>query len=279
MVPGLTANRARGAALDSMTYSVASVAGPGLAGLAAAVAGPGAAVLGQAAVALAALPALLSLPAAVDARPAGAPPLLRALGRGLGHLARVPCLRAVTLTTVLEQLPAGLLSVAAPALAVALGEGRAAGGILLAAVALGAAVGAPLLPALRHRFGLLTLVIAGTLAEGAGLALLGAAPGLPVALAAAALAGAPQGLAIAALFAARGEWSPPELRAQVFTSAAGLRTGVFALGAALAGQALATGARGATELAAAACAAAALAGAAAARGRAQRHACGQVNQA
>jgi len=263
MVPELTENRARGAALDSMTYSVAGVAGPGLAALVAGLAGPATAVLGQAAVALAGLGALLSLPAGVDAHPAAAPRLVTALRRGLGRLVRVPGLRAVTLTTVLEQLPAGLLSVVAPALAVELGARRAAGGWILAAVALGAAAGAPLLPALRARCGLLGLVLAGTLAQGGGLALLGAAPGMPLALAAAALAGAPQGLAIAALFAARGEWSPPELRSQVFTSAAGLRTGVFAIGAALAGPALALGARGALALAATACAVAALAGVAA----------------
>jgi hypothetical protein len=81
-----------------------------------------------------------------------------------------------------------------------------------------------------------------------------------VALAAAGVSGVPQGLAIAALFAARAEWSPPELRSQVFTSAAGLRTGVFALGAALAGPALAAGARGATEWAALACGCAVSAG-------------------
>jgi hypothetical protein len=266
MVPGLATDRARGAALDSMTSSVASVAGPALAALVAGAFGPAAAVLEQAGVALAALGALLSLPAGADARPGGRPRLTAALARGLGHLVRVPDLRAVTLTTVLEQLPAGLLSVVAPALAVAIGAQRADGGWVLAALAVGAAAGAPLLPWLRARCGLLGLVLAGTLAQGAGLALLGVAPGPAAALAAAALAGAPQGLAIAALFAARGEWSPPDLRAQVFTSAAGLRTGVFAVGAALAGPALALGPRGATELAAATCAVAAAAGLAA-RGR------------
>src|SRR5689334_5451082 len=50
MVPGLASDRARGAALDSMTYSVASVAGPALAALVAGAFGPAAAVLGQAGV-------------------------------------------------------------------------------------------------------------------------------------------------------------------------------------------------------------------------------------
>jgi MFS family permease len=214
-------------------------------------------------VALAALAALLSLPAGADAPPAETPRLRAALARGLGHLVRVPRLRAVTLTTVLEAFPGGLLSVVAPALAVTIGARRADGGWVLAAVALGGAAGAPLLPWLRERCSLLALVLGGTLAQGVGLVLLGLAPGLPLALAAAALAGVPQGLAIAALFAARGEWSPPELRAQVFTSAAGLRTGMSAVGAALAGPALVLGPRGATMLAAASCAVAALAGLAA----------------
>jgi hypothetical protein len=59
------------------------------------------------------------------------------------------------------------------------------------------------------------------------------------------------------MLSARAAWSPPELRAQVFTSAAGLRTAVYALGAAAAGPALAAGGpRGATLAAAATCAAA-----------------------
>jgi hypothetical protein len=45
------------------------------------------------------------------------------------------------------------------------------------------------------------------------------------------------------MFSVRARWSPPHLHAQVFTSAAGLRTGLYALGAALAGPALTTGAR------------------------------------
>jgi MFS family permease len=69
MVPALAADRARAASADSMTYSIAGVAGPGLAGLAAATAGPAAAVVGQAVIALAALVPLAALPPAVDGRP------------------------------------------------------------------------------------------------------------------------------------------------------------------------------------------------------------------
>jgi MFS family permease len=259
MVPALVPGErlARSGALDSMTYNVVNVAGPAVAGAAAAAAGAPAAVVAQIAVALAGLAAVLSLPRRVDGERGGDPwPVLRA---GAAHLARTPRLRAVTLITVLAQLSWGFMGVGAPALAVALGAGEEAGGLLLAAVAGGALLGAAAAPALQARRGLLSLVAAGTLAQGAGLALLAGAPSLPLALAAAAVTGAPQGVAIASLMTARARWSPPHLRAQVFTSAAGLRTGVYAAGAALAGPVLAgPGARLGTLLAGATCAAAAI---------------------
>jgi MFS family permease len=262
MVPALVPSEriSRAGALDSMTYNVVGVAGPALAGAVAAAAGAPAAVAAQIAIALLGLGAVLSLPARVDgARAARAPwPVLRA---GASHLLRTPRLRAVTQITMLAQLPWGFMGVGAPALGVALGAGEEAGGLLLAAVAVGALLGAAAAPALQDRRGLLTLVAAGTFAQAIGLALLAAAPSFPLALAAAGLAGAPQGVAIATLMTARARWSPPHLRSQVFTSAAGLRTGVYAAGAALAGPVLAgPGARLGTLLAAAACAAAAMAG-------------------
>ena len=76
------------------------------------------------------------------------------------------------------------------------------------------------------------------LVQGAGLVLLALAPSLALGLAAAAVAGAANGLTVATMFTARSRWSPPQLHAQVFTSAAGLRTGLYALGAALAGPAI-----------------------------------------
>ena len=88
------------------------------------------------------------------------------------------------------------------------------------------------------------------LAQGAGLALLAVAPDLVLGVAAAAVAGAANGLTVATMFTARSRWSPSHLHAQVFTSAAGLRTGLYALGAALAGPALSVGARPATAVAA-----------------------------
>src|SRR2546430_2319371 len=73
------------------------------------------------------------------------PGCARARRAGLVHPGSAPPLRAVTVASVLTQLPGGLMGVAAAPLAVALGAGRSAGGLLLAAIAAGAAAGAPLL--------------------------------------------------------------------------------------------------------------------------------------
>ncbi len=261
MVPALVpeARLARAGASDSMTYNVVNVAGPALACAVAAAAGAPAAVIAQIAIALAGLLAVLSLPARVDGARGGDPwPVLR---EGAAHLVRTPRLRSATLVTMLAQLPWGFMGVGAPALALALGAGKEAGGLLLAAVAGGGLLGAAAAPWLQARHALLPLIAAGTFAQGIGLALLALAPSLPLALVAAAITGAPQGVAMASLMTARARWSPRHLRAQVFTSAAGLRTGVYAAGAALAGPVLAgPGARAGTLLAAGACVAAAASG-------------------
>jgi MFS family permease len=245
MVPSF-GHDTRGSALDSMTYNVAAVAGPALAG-AVAFAGPEPAVALQAAIALAGLPLVLSLPASADGV-VSTTRLWPALREGIGYLVTVGPLRAVTLITALGQVGWGMVSVLAPVLAVALGAERGAAGLILAAVAVGALGGAALLP--RLRADLFRLVLAGMLAQGAALALLALAPGLALGLAAAVLAVAANGLTAATMFTARSRWSPPHLHAQVFTSAAGLRTGLYALGAALAGPALAAGVRPATAIAA-----------------------------
>ncbi|HEU4399988.1 MAG TPA: MFS transporter, partial [Actinomycetota bacterium] len=78
-----------------------------------------------------------------------------------------------------------------------------------------------------------------------GLALLGLvmttwplAPSFPVALLLVAIAGVVEGPAFAATFATRQRWSPADLRGQIFTTAASLKVGAFAVGAALAGPAV-----------------------------------------
>jgi hypothetical protein len=64
------------------------------------------------------------------------------------------------------------------------------------------------------------------------------ATSFPAALALVALAGLAEGPAFAATFATRQRWSPPSLRGQIFTTAASLKLGAFAVGSALAGPAV-----------------------------------------
>ena len=90
-----------------------------------------------------------------------------------------------------------------------------------------------------------------------------------VALGAVGVAGALYAPGLAATFAVRQLEVPPELRGQIFTTAASLKTGCFALGAGLSGPAVvAWGATAAIVAAAVAQLAAALVGAALLR---QRH--------
>jgi sugar phosphate permease len=59
-----------------------------------------------------------------------------------------------------------------------------------------------------------------------------------VALLLVALAGLLEGPAFAATFTTRQRWSPEDLRGQIFTTAASLKMGAFAVGAAVAGPAV-----------------------------------------
>jgi sugar phosphate permease len=77
------------------------------------------------------------------------------------------------------------------------------------------------------------------------------AESLPVALVLVAVAALADGPGLAATFAVRQDWAPRELQGQIFTTAAGLKVGAFALGAAIAGP-LVTGIGSAGALLAAA---------------------------
>ena len=196
------------------------------------------AVLAEAALAALALPAIARLPRV--AVPAGDRPasLAATIRRGLRHLARTPVLRGVTVATAVSMGGSGLLTLALPFWAEGLGAGRAGAGYLLAALEAGAIAGA--LAAARptagwppHRVVLTGLGLFGLVMLAWPLA-----RSFPAALALVALAGLAEGPAFAATFATRQRWSPSTLRGQIFTTAASLKLGAFAVGSALAGPVL-----------------------------------------
>ena len=240
MIPVLVPERllARANALEASSFNTAAIAGPAVAGVVAATAGPTRAVLAEAVLAGLALPAIARLPRV--APPAGdhPAPLATAIRQGLAHLARTPVLRGVTVATAVGMGGTGLLTLALPFWAERLGAGRAGAGYLWAALETGAIAGALAAARPTAAWPPQRVVLAGLGLFGLVLAAWPLAPSFPAALALVALAGLAEGPAFAATFATRQRWSPPSLRGQIFTTAASLKLGAFAVGAALAGPVL-----------------------------------------
>jgi MFS family permease len=227
----------RANAMEAASFNGAAVAGPALAGAVAARFGPASSVGLQAAIALAALAAVARMPAVAPAEPpaAGGLSLGLTLRAGLAHLARTPVLRAVTVTSSLAYGAEGLLPLALPLLCEQLGAGRGGAGYLYAALEVGGIAGVFLAMRVAASWPAERVVMVGTALLAVGIASWAWAPSFPVALALAVAAGLAAGPAFAALFSVRQQWSPAGLRGQIFTTAASLKVGAFALGAAVAG--------------------------------------------
>jgi MFS family permease len=240
MIPLLVPERllARANALEASSFNTAAIAGPAVAGVVAATAGPAGAVLAEAVLATLALPAIARLrwvaPPAGD-HPA---PLATAIRQGLAHLARTPVLRGVTVATAVGMGGTGLLTLALPFWAERLGAGRAGAGYLWAALEAGAIAGALGAARPTAAWPPQRVVLAGLGLFGLVMVAWPLATSFPAALALVALAGLAEGPAFAATFATRQRWSPPSLRGQIFTTAASLKLGAFAVGSALAGPAV-----------------------------------------
>jgi MFS family permease len=242
VVPERVLPRAYG--LEAASYNLAGIAGPALAGAVAAATSPRWAVAATVLVATVALTVTARVPIAPGRRTAG-DRLSVALRAGLALLWQQPALRGITVATTVSQGVFGLVVVAYPLLAVDLHAKAAVGGLLASVFALGALCGSVLYSRAASRLPTETVGYAAMLAFGAGLALLAAAPSLPGALGAAALAGFFDGPLLAATLDLRQRVAPAHLRTQVFTTAASLKIGGFAVGSALAGPtAAAVGARG-----------------------------------
>ncbi|MEU9856572.1 MFS transporter [Streptomyces sp. NPDC047974] len=240
--------------LDSLTFSVAALAGPALAGGAALLLGAPAAVVLAAALVAAAVPVAWALPPAAPRSGGSARG-----GRVRAVLGRGPLLRA-TVTSVGCATAQGVVAACLPALG-ARALGAPGQGALLLSVTAAASLVATALHARLAR-----TVPAARVLWGAALAQAGAwavaasgAPGGPAALVVAfAVAGAAEGPQLTALFAVRHEETPERLRGRVFATGAGLKITGFALGAAAAGPVAARSLPAALLLAAVLCAASAL---------------------
>jgi predicted MFS family arabinose efflux permease len=240
-------------AFEATSFNVAIIAGPALAGAISATAGPDVSLLVEAVLTVGATAMIARIPA-LD-RPTEQPasrPLSEIVRAGLRHVASVAPLRSVTVGGAISLGGLGLLTVAFPFFAVdALGENRAAAGFLWAAFAAGSTFGAIALVRLQNAVRPHVLVFAAIASLGCLMLLWPLSTSLPMAMALIALAGMVDGPGFSAQFAVRQRYTPRELHGQVFTTAASLKVGSYAVGAAFAGPlVVALGAKGTLVVAA-----------------------------
>ncbi len=230
--PGLP----RATALDAMTFSLAALVGPALAGAVAGAAGAPAAVVVSIALIGLALPAAWALPAPARSAPVEPPAtsVVADLTAGLRFIAHHRPLARATATSVVSCVGQGALLTCWPPLGAAVLGGADHGALLLSATAASALVANAVLSRRPRPPRPDTVLLGGALLL--VLAPLLAATGHPAALIAAVLlTGAAEGPQLTALFAIRHREAPERLRGQVFTTGASLKITGFALGAALAG--------------------------------------------
>jgi MFS family permease len=226
----------RGSALDAMSYSAASLAGPALAALIAAWLGARWAVVTAAALVGLAVPAACSL--ARYRPPARAVPVqaaYRQVAAGFAVIVtRRPLLRA-TVTSVVSYVGIGMLLVCCPVLGAQRLGGADRGALLISALAAASLIANAILARRRRARGRPdTWVLASTLVIGVSMAAAAIAPGWLTMLAVAA-GGVGEGPQLTALFAVRHRETPDHVRGQVYTTAASVKIAGLAAGAALAG--------------------------------------------
>ncbi|MGW1256491.1 MFS transporter [Streptomyces sp. NPDC002513] len=229
----------RANALDAMTFSVASLAGPAFAGgVAEALGAPSAMVVSVVLIA-SALPAAWMLPARPGrARGAQTTSVISDLAAGIRIIVGRPPLARATVTSVVSCIAQGMLTACIPLLGEHVLGGAGRGVVLLSCAAVSALVSNAVLARFSRAVAPDTIIWASALVQAAALAL--ATAGSPVVLIVAALvAGMGEGPQLAALFAIRHREAPGHLRGQIFTTGASLKITGFALGAAVAGPLMA----------------------------------------
>src|SRR5580692_715171 len=226
------AELARGSALDALSYSAASLAGPALAAVIAVGFGARVAVLAAAGLVGLAVPAARSLSRYPPT--AGSPAAARSLVAGFAAIVTRPTLLRATATSAVSYVGLGMLIVCCPVLG-AHRLGSADRGALLISAMAAASLAANAILARRPWRGEPDIRVFGsTLVIGASMAAAAVAPGW-LTMAAVAVVGVGEGPQLTALFAIRHREAPEHMRGQVYTTAASLKIAGLAAGAALAG--------------------------------------------
>ncbi|MEU8034614.1 MFS transporter [Streptomyces sp. NPDC049099] len=248
----------RANALDAMTFGMASLAGPSLAGGLAEALGASGAVVVSAALIGSAAPAAWALPGRpVRVRGGQRGSLIGELAAGMRVIVTKRRLARATLLSVLCCAAQGMLTACVPTLGVRVLGGAGRGALLLSCAAVSALAANAVLARFPRSMAPDSIVWAGALVQAGALAL--AATARPTALVLALLlTGIGEGPQLTALFAVRHREAPDRLRGQIFTTGASLKITGFASGAAIAGPLAAWSLPGTLATAAGVAAAAAL---------------------
>jgi predicted MFS family arabinose efflux permease len=225
-------------AFEGASINAAFIVGPALAGLIVAAAGAGAAIELQILTGLA-LAALIAVDQTFELRPkhGAAPPsgMLSAVRQGLAATWQIKPLRWNITIDIFYVLAWSTLTIGFPAYAIAVGAAPHVAGYMWAAVAAGSMVGGFALagrPAAAHpRF----LIGGYFLAMALTAAVWPLAGSVAVALGLIFITGVLDGPGLVGLISIRQRLAPPQVRAQVFTTASSLHSAVTAVGAAGAG--------------------------------------------
>ncbi|KUJ68297.1 hypothetical protein ACZ90_20500 [Streptomyces albus subsp. albus] len=226
---------ARATTLDAMTFQLAGLLGPALAGAVAALCGAPAGVLASGALICLALPAAWTLPPAPGSaarRRAGS--LAGDLTAGFRAILRRRGLARATAVSVLSCMGQGMLIACAPLLGAHAFGDTGHGAMLLSGIA-ATALAANAVLARRTRPIRPDTVLGGSTLVLAVASLLAADARPWTLIGAALLAGVAEGPQLSALFAIRHREAPRHLVGQVFTTGASLKITGLAVGAGLAG--------------------------------------------
>jgi MFS family permease len=251
----------RASALDAMSFSAASLAGPALAALVTLWLGARDAVAIAACLVAMAVPAALRLTRGRQSHESHKPdnppespnspesiaqstrssevnhaiaPGIAAVWAGVAAIGGRPALLRATVTSAVSYVGIGMLLVCCPLLGEQRLGGSARGALLISVMSATSLAVNGLLARRRWRRDADVRVLVSTLLIGVSLVMVALAPGWWTMLAVA-VDGAGEGPQLTALFTVRHREAPEHLRGRIFTTAASLKIGGLAVGAAVAG--------------------------------------------
>ncbi len=237
MVQGARLDRVYG--IDAATYNVGAIVGPPLAA-AALVLGHSGPMVFTLLLLLVALLLVSRIPFATREASDVRPSFVRDVSTGFRGLVSTPHLAYASVLTTVGFAGQAAFLVTVPLVSRAQTGSLAASGAVFGVAAAGGLV-STLLVARRPLRDTDRALTVSTLAIGASFALLAVSTSFPVTLVAAAAYGAVEGPLLTALFRVRTREAAPEVRSQVFTTGASLRTSVFAAATAVFGAVIGVG--------------------------------------